>query len=188
MSWVDKLRTEIGDFTLSNVRARSMRVKHSTIYGVNPKIPAPADRPCCNVRGCKSPRAIISCTNDGSPVYRKVCSTHHSRNIAAKHGVSSISKLTAQRQGMTVTEYKNQHHPYLKFRKDYCENVDGRLGFACTTNIVWNGMLDVDHKNGKPNDNRPRNLQTLCKCCHSFKSNMFQDYKSPGRKALGIKR
>ena len=184
MSWVDKLKKDIGDFTLSV----DSKVKYSTRYGVNPKIPAPDDRPRCSVRGCNNPRAIIGCTKDGSPIYRKVCSTHHSHKIAAKNGVSSSMELTAQRQGMTLTEYRHQYHPYLRHRKDYCENIDGRLGFVCTTNVVWSGMLDVDHKNGKPDDNRPRNLQTLCKCCHSYKSNIFQDYKSPGRKALGIKR
>ena len=232
--------------------------KHSTVYGQNPKIPAPQDRPVCSVDHCDQPRAIISCLKDGSPNYRKVCSSHHSRNVAAKHGLTYMGQVTAKKRGISMkqynreklqiaarnlgmtirqynrykletsarnlgmttrqyqqhiklqtalnagfdsvtgyqehqakqagfdsyTDYKNSKHPYLKYRKDYCENTDSRLGFKCTTNVFWQGMLDVDHKNGIPNDNRPENLQTLCKCCHAYKSNINKDYASIGRKAI----
>jgi hypothetical protein len=60
------------------------------------------------------------------------------------------------------------------------------LGYKCTTTIVWDGMLDVDHKNGDPTDNRPENLQTLCKCCHAYKTWKFGDAKTPGRKTLNV--
>jgi hypothetical protein len=85
------------------------------------------------------------------------------------------------------TAYTNSKHPYLRYRKEYCENTDGRLGFVCTTNVFWQGMLDVDHKNGKPNDNRPENLQTLCKCCHAYKSNINKDYATEGRRSMRTK-
>ena len=156
--------------------------KHSTKFGVNPLIPSPELRPRCSVKTCDNPRAIISCLADGSPNYRKVCGFHHSKNIAEKHGLKYSKQLTAKRLGMTITEYSRQWHPYLNFRKDYCENIDGRLGFQCTTTIAWSGMLDVDHKNGNHLDNRPRNLQTLCKCCHAYKTNKKKDYLTPGRK------
>ena len=45
-------------------------------------------------------------------------------------------------------------------------------------------MLDVDHINGNPEDNRPENYQTLCKCCHAYKGNKNGDYRTPGRKKL----
>lgn len=112
-------------------------------------------RGTCQIEGCSNPVHLIR-YNNGKPYYRKICGTHHLHNV----------------------------HPYLKYRKDYCQNEDGRLGFKCTTTIFWNGMLDVDHRNGDPTDNRPRNLQTLCKCCHSYKTHKNKDFLTAGRKTL----
>jgi hypothetical protein len=175
----------------------------STKYGLNPMIPHKDDRPRCSVKGCKLSRAIISCLKDGSPSYRKVCYDHHKKNTASNRGVSSIDEVTAINAGFkTVYEYKhsiatqkgftdwraykNSKHPYRKYRKDYCENIDGRLGYTCTTTIVHMIQLDVDHKDGNHLNNKPRNLQTLCKCCHSYKGLIYEDYKSPGRKTRKV--
>ena len=76
---------------------------------------------------------------------------------------------------------------YKIHRKKYCENIDGRLGFKCTTTIIdpeW--QLDTDHINGDPSDNREENLQTFCKCCHPIKTRDSKDYASPGRKSLNL--
>ena len=158
----------------------------STKMELNPFIPPVNKRPKCTHPGCKEPRAIIKTFDDGSPYYRKICNTHHRAVILKKHKVKTITELTAKRKGLTITEYKNSLHPYLKYRKDYCQNIDSRLGFKCTTNVFWTGMLDVDHKNGDPSDHRPRNLQTLCKCCHAYKTNKKKDFKTPGRKSLKL--
>ena len=77
---------------------------------------------------------------------------------------------------------------YKIHRKKYCENIDSRLGFKCTTTIIdpeW--QLDTDHINGDPSDNRQENLQTFCKCCHSIKTRDSKDYASPGRKSLNLR-
>lgn len=133
-----------------------------------------------------------------------VCSACHSNHVAKNRGLNSMAEVVAKNAGFdsvseynnsmaieagfeSYTDYQNSKHPYRKHRKSYCENEDGRLGFKCTTTIVWTGMLDVDHKDGNPRNNDPENLQTLCKCCHSYKSNINEDYKSPGRKELGVK-
>jgi cytochrome c553 len=131
------------------------------------------NRPTCQTPKCFSLVHIIKDYYDGSALYRKVCGNCHVKKIAASHG-------------KTVTQLVNQWHPYLRYRKAYCENQDGRLGFTCTTTIYWDGMLDVDHKNGDPSDNRERNLQTLCKCCHAYKTVKNKDYLTPGRKTLGL--
>jgi hypothetical protein len=58
-------------------------------------------------------------------------------------------------------------------------------GFTCTSTIVdaeW--QLDADHINGVPTDNRPENIQTLCKCCHAIKTRDEKDYLTAGRKTL----
>lgn len=110
---------------------------------------------------------------------------------AREQGFESFSDLLdhrARKKGFkNHVHYTNSKHPYLRYRKDYCENIDGRLGFTCTTTIEWDGMLDVDHIDGDPSNNTPENCQTLCKCCHAYKTWKEKDYLTPGRKALGIK-
>jgi hypothetical protein len=130
------------------------------------------DRPTCQTPRCRNPAHLIQDMQGGWANWRKWCSSCHTTSMAKKNGFS------------TATEFINSKHPYRKHRKDYCENIDRRLGFKCTTTIAWDGMLDVDHKNGDPTDNRPRNLQTLCKCCHAYKTNVKKDYATPGRKLL----
>ena len=132
-------------------------------------------RTTCNTEGCDKPAQYVGRRRkDGSKIYRKYCGSCHIKTIA-------------NNAGKTVTQYTNSFHPYRKFRKDYCENIDGRLGFNCTTTIIWDGMLDVDHKDGNPSNNTEENCQTLCKCCHAYKTNLEKDYMTPGRKVLGIK-
>ena len=76
----------------------------------------------------------------------------------------------------------------VKFnKKNYCENKDGRLGFECPVNPVWdfpNSVLHGDHINGDHEDNRPENLQTLCSICHHLKGLHSGDFVSSkkGRK------
>ena len=129
-------------------------------------------RPQCEVKGCCN-NAMIVGTRHGKSKFRRrkdtgyVCGYHH-------------TLLTATSKGMTATEWTNSWHPYRQHRKDYCENIDSRLGYKCTTTIVWDGMLDTDHIDGDPTNNRPENLQTLCKCCHAYKTN------KEGRKTLGV--
>lgn len=72
----------------------------------------------------------------------------------------------AQNQGRSTSRA-----PYVKFKKTYCENLDARLGFKCTTTIIPEyGGLTVDHINEDHFDNRPENLQTLCPYCHHVKN------------------
>ena len=124
-----------------------------------------AKRPKCQIDGCLNHAKYEYQYDDSTWKWR----VRHGKIICTAH-------------------QRKSWHPYLQYRKDYCENVSGFLGFKCTTNLAWNGMLDVDHKNGNPGDNRKRNLQTLCKCCHAYKTHMNKDAQTPGRTALGIKR
>ncbi len=162
--------------------------------------PAYADikHPRCETAGCKNPKIVRDWHwTSGKPVYRAVCSECHDKMTVAKYvvktkvaWVNSIKAIIAHKAGFSsVTGYTNSKHPYRKHRKDYCENIDGRLGFGkCTTTVVWDGQLDVDHKDEDPSNNDSSNLQTLCKCCHAIKSNEFikEHGQTPGRKAMGI--
>jgi 5-methylcytosine-specific restriction endonuclease McrA len=83
----------------------------------------------------------------GQPRRRKTCSKHHGINY-----------------GLNGWDYK-------KYRKTFCENIDGRLGFVCTTTIMdVEYQLEVDHIDENHKNSEPCNLQTLCACCHRIKT------------------
>lgn len=107
----------------------------------------------CEVDGCdKLGQHTGQYRIDGSVIRRRHCSRHH----GLRYGIG--------------------RYEYLRHRKTHCENKDGRLGFVCTSTIVWEGQLQVDHVNGIHSDNRPGNLQTLCANCHAYKTFVEQDW------------
>lgn len=108
----------------------------------------------CSVEGCENlGQHTGNYRIDGTIIRRDKCHKHHSMEY-----------------GINGWEYKI-------FRKDYCENIDGRLGYFCTTTIINPELqLDCDHINGDHSDNREENIQTLCKCCHAIKTHMYRDY------------
>lgn len=117
------------------------------------------ERPRCSVDNCDNPVHLVNISKLGVPQWRKICGTHHTQTW----------------------------HPSLRHRKTACDNQDGRLGFRCTTTVIWPGMLDVDHIDGDPSNQHPSNYQTLCKCCHAYKTWKQGDSRTPGRKTLGVK-
>ena len=119
----------------------------------------------------------------------------YQKDISTKAGFDSYADYNAHKNHQIAidagfenyTDYTNSKHPYRKYRLTYCENVDSRLDYRCTTTIKLSAQLEVDHIDGDPSNNDPENLQTLCSCCHKYKTIMYEDHKSPGRKALGVK-
>lgn len=62
-------------------------------------------------------------------------------------------------------------------KKDYCENIDGGLGFVCPVpKDTWKSnkgflfCLDLDHLDGDHHNNKVDNIKTFCKLCHARKS------------------
>ena len=134
------------------------------------KIIPMSERPKCIVDGCnKTGQHLGKYQWDGTPLFRDRCHKHH-------------MEYHANLEGQTVEQWYNGFHPYRKYRKDYCENKDGRLGFKCKYKIQIKAQLQVDHMNGNPTDHREENLQTLCANCHVYKTLFNKDYESPGRK------
>jgi 5-methylcytosine-specific restriction endonuclease McrA len=121
----------------------------NTLWGLDVVNPAPI----CSVDGCEKPcQHTGNYTKTGSIVYRKTCQYHHYK------------------------KYNMSGWDYKQYRKDYCENIDGRLGFYCTATIVEPTLqLDVDHVDGNHKDNDRLNLHTLCKNCHAYKTVMFKE-------------
>lgn len=107
-------------------------------------------------------------------VERPKCETPWCHNLAKRQGTKGYKKLCSschrKKYGMVSKDKR-----YKLFKKDYCENIDGRLGFECTTTIEHPCMLTVDHKDGNRKNNDPDNLMTLCACCHNYKSVVFRD-------------
>jgi hypothetical protein len=193
-------------FTLEELGAKPAKAEDGITFGLQT---SKENRPKCSVPGCA--KSAANCSNKKG-VYRWrrsywikeqypeadniwCCDRCHSKNTAKRHNVKSSKHLTAKRHGITLTSYNNRNHPYLKYRKSYCENIDGRLGFKCTfthptpaqleasgLDATYIGWLQVDHKDGNHLNNDYENLQTLCACCHNIKTFQNGDNATPGRK------
>lgn len=114
-------------------------------------------RPRCINPGCCNPVALFRGTifeAKGREV-RTVCNPCH---------LSSYGKQPLK-EGVTA------------HKKTYCENIDGHLGFACTSIIHYSGVLELDHIDGNHYNNIPSNVETLCKVCHAYKSYLNGDHR-----------
>jgi len=144
-----------------------MKTKSKTI------LPAMKDRPTCSTKGCNNKCQVVGRDKNNHATFRRVCGRCH-------------IKICAINKGLTESGWLNSFHPYRKWRKDYCENIDGRLGFKCTTTIMTTRSLHTDHIDGNPSNNTKENMQTFCSCCHDYKTMISGDLKTPGRKTLGL--
>lgn len=151
----------------------------------------------CTVDGCRNLRMTAGTQRNGNTIYRSLCEQHFKQKRemdAIESGFSDYNEYSkalreelAKNEGYeNATERRNAKHPYRWALKTFCENVDSRLGFRCTTTILLSSQLEVDHIDGNPSNNHGDNLQTLCGCCHTYKTLKEKDYLSPGRKALGL--
>jgi hypothetical protein len=155
----------------------------------------------CSVQGCQNYIATAGKQSNGNTIYRSICQEHHykirnaqKKETALEAGFTNYNEYRnaqleelAKKEGYaTATDRRNALHLYRWALKTYCENVDSRLGFRCTTTIMLSSQLEVDHIDGNPSNNAGENLQTLCGCCHTYKTLKEKDYLTPGRKALGL--
>lgn len=114
--------------------------------------------PNCINPGCARPVQVRHWTNTGLPSLKTECSS-----------CASARKKGRVREGITIV------------KKHYCENQDGRLGFACPCDTARYAELPsdcyhMDHINGNHSDNRPENIMTLCTLCHTMKGARDGDF------------
>lgn len=119
-------------------------------------------RPVCINHGCDKPVAFNHRSATGHRTLRSVCSTCHVTGYGKANKNGEIGKYPTG---------------VISFKKTYCENNDGRLGYMCTATIMGTHQLELDHIDGNHINNFPHNVQTLCKNCHSHKSGLFGDHK-----------
>jgi hypothetical protein len=100
------------------------------------------------------PCIVLGCGRSSSYINRNQDGTKKYRNTCSKHHKTNLNMS----------------------KKDYCENIDGRLGFKCTTTILGPYQLQVDHVDGDRYNNDPKNLQTLCACCHAHKTHKEKNH------------
>ena len=156
--------------------------------------------PQCQIDGCNKKSQFVGTYNKttGHPIFRKYCHTcHGGRMKVYRDKMESYDGRKAplcifpgcrKRATLLGTDESGEFKysrcckdhgfskPYLVYRKDYCENIDGRLGFKCSTTIIdmrW--QLEVDHINENHADNREENLQTFCACCHRIKTKYYRE-------------
>jgi hypothetical protein len=107
---------------------------------------------------------LPKCVNPGCENYVAV------RNWGNWSFKSECSRCQSDRKKGLIREGITIH------KKEYCENIDGHLGFKCPvpTKESWKGFeigcLDLDHIDGDHNNNSIENVKTYCKLCHNKKS------------------
>jgi len=106
--------------------------------------------PKCINQGCNNDVAVRNWSNWSFKSECHTCQTNRKKGIV--------------REGIII------------HKKEYCENIDGHLGFNCPvpTKESWQGFqigcLDLDHIDGNHDNNFIENVRTYCKLCHSRKS------------------
>ena len=105
----------------------------------------------CNWPDCDESRHSAGKSNTGKESFHAYCSKHHK------------------------AKYLLDNWVYKQHRLNYCENIDGRLGFKCTTTIVMSAQLTIDHIDANRENDELSNLQTLCACCHAVKTKINGD-------------
>jgi hypothetical protein len=104
-------------------------------------------RPICINHNCNNLVTPNTYKKNGSISYRPICHTCHVGN-----------DYSLAKKGITM------------FRKPFCDNTDGRLGFKCKAKIINICQIQIDHIDGNRYNNVPENCQNLCANCHSVKT------------------
>ena len=110
-------------------------------------------RPTCINQGCNHPVAFSSIYKNGTRRWRPVCWRCHQ----ASYGKRKLD------EGVVAV------------KKEYCENIDGRFGYKCTSYIPYPGALEMDHIDG----NRENNIESkvVSMPCQELFDKQSDDFK-----------
>jgi hypothetical protein len=113
------------------------------------------------------------------------CSTNFQYKPAAQAGkyCSNLCQQAFQKQQRITAWLDGGKKPGKSALKDYFTATHGYKCSCCGIS-EWNSLsivLEIDHKNGNPYDDSPKNLRLLCPNCHSQTSTYKAKNKGHGR-------
>ena len=124
------------------------------------------ERPICANTGCGKLVTVARYNQNGTAKWRPVCGHCSQAQIGSYPYAGGV----------------------VPFRQNKCSNVNGKLGFKCSTNfkLIPEGIYitETDHINGDDSNNKLSNLQELCVTCHKIKSQIFGDLLGNKRKMV----
>jgi hypothetical protein len=123
----------------------------------------------------------------GGRSYKKVQEFINQHNLDMAHfkgqghrfGVASSNRKTAEKILVLGTP-GSRRTKVNQLRRAMLESGLDIACVLCDTSTEWNGkylMLEVDHINGEPWDNRLENLRFLCPNCHSQQTETNKSWK-----------
>ena len=99
--------------------------------------------------------------------------THATKSIGKSHG-SEVKRKKINKQAWTrqkARKYATNSKQWAAIRTTHIQaHEDNTLCRMCLDEGFYVPMTDVDHIDGDTYNNKPNNLQSLCKSCHSSKT------------------
>ena len=100
-----------------------------------------------------------------SPLKYLKCSMPNCSNTVGQHS----KKLNTSKQVCSAHRTKRKHQ-VDKWKMDQgCANNNGHYGFPCVSNtILHSAQLDINHIDGDNGNRDEKNIECLCKMCHTL--------------------
>ena len=100
-----------------------------------------------------------------SPLKYLKCSMPNCSNTVGQHS----KKLNTSKQVCSAHRTKRKHQ-VDKWKMDQgCANKDGHYLFPCVSNtILHSAQLDINHIDGDNGNRDEKNIECLCKMCHTL--------------------
>ena len=106
-------------------------------------------------------------------------------NVAVRHwSIQGYPSLKTECTKCSECRRKNKTLNGITFhKKNYCENMNGILGFVCPMDKnryskFPTDIYHMDHLDGNHNNNLPENIKTFCAICHTRKGKENGDYNA----------